>query len=220
MNRGQNSAGPRSASAQAADCLGNAEHASTPTARPERLCTRAWSSGKAGQTLRLGLWPGVSCRLEVSIKAVCFPVCLCVLCGGDHQLGWGTAWACSLHPAPYSFLQQTSTQLCARGCAPDGSRMSTNKLRPALGDNTWSQCRDGAMSRLGDLCTTHCVHAQLSQSCLTLCDPLDCNQPGSSVHGILQAKIQEWVAISSSRGSSQPRDQTRISCIADGFFTH
>lgn len=48
---------------------------------------QAWSSGKAGQTLWLGLWPGVSCRLEVSIKAVCFPVGLCVLCGGM------TSWA-------------------------------------------------------------------------------------------------------------------------------
>ena len=61
------------------------------------------------------------------------------------------------------------------------------------------------MSRLGDLCITHCVHAQLSQSCLTLCDPMDCSRPGSSVHGLLQARILEWVAMPSSRGSSQPR---------------
>ena len=44
-------------------------------------------------------------------------------------------------------------------------------------------------------------------------------QPASSVHGILQSRILEWVAISSSRGSSQPRDGTHISCIAGGFFT-
>ena len=43
--------------------------------------------------------------------------------------------------------------------------------------------------------------------------------PGSSVHGILQARILEWVAVVFSRGSSQPRDQTQVSCIADGFFT-
>ena len=55
-----------------------------------------------------------------------------------------------------------------------------------------------------------CVHAQ---SCLTLCDPTDCSPPGSSVYGISKARILEWVAISSSTGSSQPRDQTRISCI-------
>ena len=47
---------------------------------------------------------------------------------------------------------------------------------------------------------------------------MDCSPPGSSVHGILQARILEWDAISSSRGSSQPRDRTR-SCLAGGFFT-
>ena len=46
----------------------------------------------------------------------------------------------------------------------------------------------------------------VTQLCPTLCDPTDCNPPGSSVRGILQARILEWVAISSSRGSSQPRD--------------
>jgi len=51
---------------------------------------------------------------------------------------------------------------------------------------------------------------------------MDCSPPGSSVHGILQARILEWVAISFSRGSSQPRDQTHISmspALAGGFFT-
>ena len=48
--------------------------------------------------------------------------------------------------------------------------------------------------------------AKLLQSCLTLCDPVDCSPPGSSVHGILQARILEWVAISFSRISSRPRD--------------
>ena len=50
------------------------------------------------------------------------------------------------------------------------------------------------------------------------CDPTDCTPPDSSVHGILQARILEWVAIFSSRGSSQPRDQALVSCIAGGFF--
>ena len=59
----------------------------------------------------------------------------------------------------------------------------------------------------------------VTQSCLTLCDPMDCSPPGSSIHGILQARVQEWVAISFSRGSSWPRDQTWVSCIAGGFFT-
>ena len=53
----------------------------------------------------------------------------------------------------------------------------------------------------------------VTQSCLTLCNAMDCISPGSSVHGILQARIMEWVAIPFSRGSSQPRDQTSISCL-------
>ena len=59
----------------------------------------------------------------------------------------------------------------------------------------------------------------VTQSCLTLCNPMDCIPPVSSVHGILQAKILEWVAMLSSRGSSQPRDQTQVFCIAGRFFT-
>ena len=51
-----------------------------------------------------------------------------------------------------------------------------------------------------------CLHAKSLQLCPTLCDPLDCNLPGSSVLGILQARILEWVAMPSSRRSSQPRD--------------
>ena len=50
-----------------------------------------------------------------------------------------------------------------------------------------------------------------AESCLTLCNPMDCSQPGSSVHGILLARILEWVAISSSRVSSQPRDGNHVS---------
>ena len=51
------------------------------------------------------------------------------------------------------------------------------------------------------------------QSCPILCDPMDCSPPGSSAHGILQARITEWAAMLSSRGSSQPRDRTCISCL-------
>ena len=51
----------------------------------------------------------------------------------------------------------------------------------------------------------------VTKSCSGLCNPMDCNLPGSSVHGIFQARILEWVAISFSRGSSQPRDQTHVS---------
>ena len=59
----------------------------------------------------------------------------------------------------------------------------------------------------------------VAQSCLTLCDPMDCSLPGSSVHGILQARILEWVDIFFSRGTSQPRDISRVSHIAGRLFT-
>ena len=62
--------------------------------------------------------------------------------------------------------------------------------------------------------------SEVAQSCLTLCDPRDCSLPGSSVHGIFQARVLEWVAISFSRGSSQPRDWALASHIAGKCFIH
>ena len=59
----------------------------------------------------------------------------------------------------------------------------------------------------------------LIQTCLTLCSPMDSSVSGSSVHGILQARILEWVIHSLLPGSSPPRDQTQVSCIAGRFFT-
>ena len=58
----------------------------------------------------------------------------------------------------------------------------------------------------------------VAQSCPTLCDLMDCSPPGPST-GILQTRIPEWIAMPSSRGSSQPRDRTQVSCIAGRFFT-
>ena len=65
--------------------------------------------------------------------------------------------------------------------------------------------------------------SKVVQSCPPLSNSINCSLPGSSIHGIFQARILEWVVISFSRGSSPPRDQTRISCvscIANWFFTH
>ena len=71
---------------------------------------------------------------------------------------------------------------------------------------------------------SHCggfssVKVLVAQSCPTLCDPMNCSPSGSYVHGILQARILEWVAMPFSRGSSWPRNQTRVSCISGRFFT-
>ena len=63
------------------------------------------------------------------------------------------------------------------------------------------------------------VKILVTQSCLTFWDPMDSSPPSSSVRGILQARILEWVAISFSRGSSQLMDQTQLSCIAGELFT-
>ena len=67
------------------------------------------------------------------------------------------------------------------------------------------------------MCVYVCV--LVAHLCPTLCDPIDCSLPGSSVHGFLQARILEWVAIPFSRGSTWPRDWTWVSCIAGRFFT-
>ena len=63
------------------------------------------------------------------------------------------------------------------------------------------------------------VKVLVVQLCPTLWDPMDCSPPGSSVHGLLQARTLEWFAMPSSRGSSRPRDQTQVSHIAGRFFT-
>ena len=65
-------------------------------------------------------------------------------------------------------------------------------------------------------CST-CVLSHFSRP--TLCDPMDCSPPGSSVHGILQSRILEWVVMLSSRGSSQPRYRTCVSCTVGRFFS-
>ena len=63
------------------------------------------------------------------------------------------------------------------------------------------------------------VKVLVAQLCLTLCNPMDFSPPGSAVNGIFQARMLEWAAISSSRGSSWPRDLTYVSHIAGWFFT-
>ena len=69
------------------------------------------------------------------------------------------------------------------------------------------------------VCVCVCV-CLVALSSLTLYDPMDCTQSGSSVHGIFQARIREQVALSYSRGSARLRDGTCVSCLAGGFFTN
>ena len=72
---------------------------------------------------------------------------------------------------------------------------------------------------VGTLYAYSAVLCLVGQLCPTLCNPMDCSAPGFSVCGILQARILEWVAMPSSRGSSQPRDRTQGSHTAGRFFT-
>ena len=81
-----------------------------------------------------------------------------------------------------------------------------------------SPCSVFSRSPVNVLTYIHSV-VLVAQLCPTLCDPMDHRPPGSSVHEILQASILEWVAISFSRGSSRPRAQTCLSCIAGRLFT-
>ena len=96
--------------------------------------------------------------------------------------------------------------------------MSTSEYMPRSGINaeTLGFSPDGA-------CVCVCVCVCCVQSCLTLCDPLDCSPPSSSVHGNPQTRVLEQVAISSFRGSSRPRDRTRVSlvsCISKQILYH
>ena len=81
----------------------------------------------------------------------------------------------------------------------------------------WQQTPDLPNQR--GLGTQWMSESEVAQSCPTLCDPMDCSLPGSSVHGIFQAIVLEWIAISFSRGSSRPRDRTRDSRIVDRCLT-
>ena len=99
----------------------------------------------------------------------------------------------------------------------------TQGLNPSL-----PHCRQilYLLSHQGSPCRSKCGHitfleseSEVAQTCPTLCDPMDCSLPGSSVHGIFQAIVLEWIAISFSRGSSQPRDWTPVSRIVDRRFT-
>ena len=90
----------------------------------------------------------------------------------------------------------------------------TKKKKTPRNNKCWQECGEK-----GALMCCWCVCVLVAQSCPTLCNPTDCSPPGSSVHGILQARILEWIAICFFRGSSQPRDRTWVSCIISSFCT-
>ena len=115
--------------------------------------------------------------------------------GSPRILEWGA----------YPFSRGSSNP----GIEPGSQRCKLNSLptEPSGKPLSLHYCLDGM-----------CV-CEVAQSCPTLCDPMDCSLTGSSVHGIFQARVLEWVAISFSRGSSPPRNRTPVSRIAGRCFT-
>ena len=101
------------------------------------------------------------------------------------------------------------------GDLPDPKMELTSPVTPELAGGFFTTEPTGKPS----LCFSQSV-SSVTQSCPTLCDPTDCSLPTSSVHGISQARTLEWVVISVSRGSSQPRDQTQVSCLGRQILYH
>ena len=154
-----------------------------------------------------------------------------------------------LHPSPSLYCRHrlTALQSCSRRKAllPAGSHRGSQSLllpwwgpqaqgRPcpphafispvALSSVSGPAFLSSCCSPLMQVLTSGCINSMSSVASvtLTLCDPMDCSLPGPSVHGILQARILQWIATPSSRASPQPRDRIHVSCVycwAGGFFT-
>ena len=161
-----------------------------PSVSGEELCNKQFRTKSRNGKFRLGhgvhLVPR-KCIRDVSANSEkpCWP--------GLHSLGFPRFLRLEfLSPSP-----KADSNLCG---AP-----SLHSAHLGLG----SDLTLGFLAGLG----TH-VLCSVVQSCLTLCDPMDCSPPGSSVNGISQARIPEWVAISFSRASSQHRDRNNVSCIS------
>ena len=123
------------------------------------------------------------------------------VCSGQQLLYQAVTVSCSVAAAGKS-LQSCPTLCNPMDYSPPGSSVpGILQARTRVGCHFLLQCM------------------KVAQSCPTLCDPMDHSPSGSSVHEIFQARILEWGAISFFRGSSQPRDQTQVSCTAGKFFT-
>ena len=142
----------------------------------------------------------------------------------DHQ--WVTEWACCMLShvwlcklMDYSPLGSSVHGIQARILEWVTISSSRGSSRP----KDWT-CISCISRQILYHCTTgeaqvNVLGVLVAQSCLTLCDPVDCGLPGPSVHGILQARVLEWIAIPLSRGSFLPRYRTLVSFIADRFFS-
>ena len=171
-----------------------------------------------GRTGPLGLWLG-RLRNEVILQDLCHLCSLCTNCVVGHGLSCG-----ALGSGMWSSAQGWERGLCY------GQRETVFALF-FLPLSLWLPFAEEYLGVVIYSCgekvsypvsLSHSLsvllHVLLAQSCPPLCDLVDCSLPGSSVHGILPVKMLEWVAISFSRGSSQPRDWTPVACIGSRFF--
>ena len=120
-------------------------------------------------------------------------------------------WAYALEPVSHNYWSPRAWSLCSatRETTAMRSPCTSTEQQPLVSKTRESPCT---------VTKTRCNQYVKSLSRVRLCDPVDWSPPGSSVHGIFQARILEWVAIALSRGSSQPRDQIQVSCIAGRCF--
>ena len=127
---------------------------------------------------------------------------------------------CCLNFVLYKTRQQTWCFPQNMNCLPYREASETGSLHEA-GDQGGDANNKVRLSVTGLFHKSHreYVKGLVTQSCPTLCDPRDCSPPGSTVQGILQARILEWVAIFFSKGSFWTRHLTWVSCIAGSFFT-
>ena len=124
---------------------------------------------------------------------------------------------------PYQHLDQFTLLLLLSGfsCVPIDDSVRPHRRQPMRHPRPW----DSPSKNTGVGChfLLQCMkvksESEVAQSCPTLSDPMDCSPPGSSVHGVFQARVLEWGAISFSRGSSPPRDWNRVSRLVGRRFT-
>ena len=131
-----------------------------------------------------------------------------------HKAGKGSVAGQTAVQAALSSVPQTSQTLCYYGYL-QREKTPGGIYRKSL----WKNQNVSRQGHLQQKLIVIVVLVKVIHSCPTLCNPVHCNLPGSSVHGIHQARLLEWEAIPFCRVSSQLKDQTQVSCIAGRFFT-
>ena len=119
----------------------------------------------------------------------------------QNKTGKGVYQGCILSPCLFNFYEEYIMRNTRLDEAQTGIKIAREKYQQP------------------QICRWSESESEVTQSCPTLLDPKDYSPPGSSIHGIFQARILEWIAISFCRGSSQLRDQTQVSYIVDRLFT-